>query len=86
MQFVNINCFLFQAIAAALMMNIYIVGLNQLSDIEIDKVLLKMNLSIVSSESFCEENVISDCLLLDLKVIALAADSVFMQLLGGSVC
>lgn len=48
MQFVNINCLLFQAIAAALMMNVYIVGLNQLSDIEIDKVLLKMNLSIVS--------------------------------------
>lgn len=29
---------LLQAIAAALLMNIYIVGLNQLSDIEIDKV------------------------------------------------
>jgi 4-hydroxybenzoate polyprenyltransferase len=28
----------FQAVAAALMMNIYIVGLNQLTDIEIDKV------------------------------------------------
>lgn len=30
---------LLQAIVAALFMNIYIVGLNQLSDIEIDKVL-----------------------------------------------
>ncbi|CAN0911138.1 Homogentisate phytyltransferase 1, chloroplastic, partial [Linum grandiflorum] len=30
--------FPFQAVAAALMMNIYIVGLNQLTDIEIDKV------------------------------------------------
>lgn len=28
----------FQAVVAALFMNIYIVGLNQLSDIEIDKV------------------------------------------------
>lgn len=28
----------FQAIVAALLMNVYIVGLNQLSDIEIDKV------------------------------------------------
>lgn len=27
-----------QAVVAALMMNIYIVGLNQLSDVEIDKV------------------------------------------------
>ena len=32
--------FVFQAVAAALMMNIYIVGLNQLTDIEIDKVAL----------------------------------------------
>ena len=31
----------FQAIVAALFMNIYIVGLNQLFDIEIDKVLHK---------------------------------------------
>lgn len=30
--------YFFQAIVAALLMNIYIVGLNQLSDIEIDKV------------------------------------------------
>lgn len=30
---------MFQAVVAALFMNIYIVGLNQLSDVEIDKVL-----------------------------------------------
>lgn len=30
--------FYFQAVVAALFMNIYIVGLNQLSDIDIDKV------------------------------------------------
>lgn len=30
--------FSYQAIVAALFMNVYIVGLNQLSDIEIDKV------------------------------------------------
>jgi len=29
---------MFQAVVAALFMNIYIVGLNQLSDVEIDKV------------------------------------------------
>lgn len=35
-----------QAIVAALLMNIYIVGLNQLSDIEIDKVLMLIYLFI----------------------------------------
>jgi len=30
--------YMFQAVVAALFMNIYIVGLNQLSDVEIDKV------------------------------------------------
>lgn len=34
--FLTLPCF--QAVVAALFMNIYIVGLNQLSDIDIDKV------------------------------------------------
>ena len=36
--FLGIEVVGFQAIAAAFLMNIYIVGLNQLSDIDIDKV------------------------------------------------
>lgn len=36
--FLHSWCFTFQAVVAALFMNIYIVGLNQLSDIDIDKV------------------------------------------------
>lgn len=41
MNFVLMNLiFSIQAVAAALLMNIYIVGLNQLYDIDIDKVAL----------------------------------------------
>lgn len=40
----QISYFILQAVVAAFMMNIYIVGLNQLYDIEIDKVAFHTNL------------------------------------------